>query len=202
MFGPICKYSPMTPSAKKAMAQQRSLGVEYAPLNPGEQHPDENACWYKASKQLEMSARSNTHQVHVACGQGQALKYVYKSGTIEQDGFCVYSHCRNKAPDLYFKYINKKLVVLEQVEVTADNKLRCKIVGALSGEEICPVELSPRKTVAHAKKHIEQLMRDNDLVIGQSVIEVQNFADVHPSVKLKTVLSSPQSAGKRLKSKP
>lgn len=201
MFGPICKYSPMPPSTKTKEAKQRSLGVEYAPILDDEEHPGEVAQWFKASKQLEMGVRSNRNEVHVQVGRGQSYKYHYKAGTIEQDGFCRYSHCRRSQPDLYFKYIMKKAVLLEHVELTSDLKFRCRIVGALSGQEIASVELSPRKTVAAAKAHIEEFMRENDLLVGQTVLHVQNFADVGHSAKLKTVMQPPQSAGKRLKFK-
>ena len=197
MLGPICKYSPMP--KLNVDAALRDLGVEYAELEGGLEVPAIDALWRKASKQCEMAVRTNHFDVMVWQAAKQSLKYLYKKGTVEADGYCIYRHCRSMHPDLYFRYIGKKYVSVDVVGLTEEGQLECKIMGCLSGEELCTIVLSPRQTIAFARKEIHDLLLRNLKVIGMTVLEIVTFQGHCGHAKLKTAVQPPEQAPKRLK---
>ena len=199
MLGPICKYSPMPPSSVMAALKKLNLGVEYAELEENEQVPAIDALWRKRSKQTEMAVRSNHHEVHLNIEGRQCLKYQFHEGIIEQDGHIIYKHCRPLRANLYFKYIMKKIVTVEAVDVSPEGKFVCSVIGSLTGEEVASLELTPTKTIAWAKTDIEHFMQRNRLLIGHTVLEIQNFSTHSPNTKLKNVIQPPQRDAKRLK---
>jgi hypothetical protein len=178
------------------------LGTEFAELEGGLEVPAIDAPWRKCSKQAEMAVACCHPEVPIHQSGMNTLKYLYKSGTMESDGFVIYKHCRGHHPDLFFRFISMKVVIVSCVGLTEEGQYRCKVTSALSGDLIMEHIISPKRTLALCKTEIHELMHRALLIIGQTVLEIQNFNGHAPNTKLKKVLQPPvdtEPKQKRLK---
>ena len=195
MLGPICRYSAMAP-------KEASKPIQFCGLEDGEEEPNPDAEWFRASKQLEMGVRCGSGEVMVYVQGQQSLKYRYHKGIVEQDGYAVYKHCNLKHPDIWFEYVGTKVVGLQANGLDADGKWKCAVVSQVSGEVvIADIVLSPAKTIAFARGQIEDRMKEEGLLPKKSILKILDFEGYSTQSKLKNCGLKPsmEACAKRMK---
>ena len=196
MLGPICRYSAMPKIPK-----QDAKPIQYCGLEDGEEEPNPDAEWFRASKQLEMGVRSGAQEVMVHIQGQQSWKYIHHKGIVEQDGSTVYKHCNLKHPDIWFEYVGTKVVGLQAIGLDADGKWKCAVVSQVSGEVLTNIILNPAKTIAFARAQIEDRMKEEGLLPKKSILKILTFdaCSSHSKLKSSSLKPTMEACAKRMK---
>jgi len=146
-----------------------NLGMEFTELQPGMHLPALNAIWLKARARLELEVRHKMPYIHVY--KIYNPDHFYKSGSIARDGCCIYRPSRLTKPELYFREIQKKKAKLTFTGSAKSGELACAIICGLTGDDLGSLALHVHKTLAFAKKAIDELLRTHFKLVGQTVLD-------------------------------
>ena len=189
MLGPICRYSFMGMAAVKEVQKKvKATTVEFAAIEDqtdevhGSESVPEDAVWIKASATVAEQVRLATHEIQAHICGPQILKYILKSGSLEEGG-AYYRHCRSQHPVVCFRYAPTLIVIVEIIEEEGGH-WTCAIMSALTGNELAQIKLKPTQTVASARNDINRKLLQSKKINANAGLTIQSFEDCSPNSRL------------------
>ena len=173
-------------AVKEVQKKVKAPAVEFAAIEDQTDEVQEDAVWIKASATVAEQVRLETHEIQVHICGPQILKYILKSGSLEEGG-AYYRHCRSQHPVICFRYAPTLIVTVEIIEEEGGH-WTCAIMAALTGNELAQIKLKPTQTVASARNDINKKLIQSKKITVNAGLNIQSFEDCSPNSRLSKIM--------------